>query len=58
MIKVETIEQFKVLEFIKSNFEIDEIEIELVDKCTLKVKDNKGDSLYFTYKEGEINWHE
>lgn len=45
--KVDTIEQFKVLEFLKSNFEMDYIELELLDRCSIKVTDPTGDTLVF-----------
>lgn len=55
--RANTIEQYKVLEFIKQNFETDIISIELIDRFTVKVTDNKGDSLYFVYKNGEVCWN-
>ena len=54
MIKVRTIEQFKILDFLKENFLIENLEIIIVSNTTLKVVDKKKDSLIFTYKNGEI----
>ncbi|SHI84050.1 hypothetical protein [Lutispora thermophila] len=54
--RANTIEQYKVLEFIKKNFETDNILIELIDKSTVKVTDNKGDSLHLVYINGEVCW--
>jgi len=55
--RANTIEQYKVLEFIKKNFETDNISIELIDKSTVKVTDSKGDSLNFVYKNGVVCWN-
>lgn len=54
--KVYTIEQYNILAFIEMRFETDSVSIELVDRFTVKVTDNKGDSLTFTYNNGEITW--
>ena len=56
MIKVRTIEQFKILDFLKQNFLIKNLEIIIVSNTTLKVVDKKKDSLIFTYKNGEISY--
>lgn len=37
--QVETIEQFKVLSYLKSTFNFDEIELYLYDKTTIKLID-------------------
>lgn len=54
MLKVETVEQFKVLEFIKANFDIDCIELKLIDRFSIEVIDSKGDKLLFKYDNGKI----
>lgn len=53
--KVETIEQFKVLEHIKENFHIKDIKIKLIDKYSIEVEDEKGGRILFKYKDGKIN---
>jgi len=55
--KANTVEQYKLLAFIGKSFETDSVSIELVDRFTVKVTDNKGDSLNFTYKNGEVCWN-
>lgn len=52
--KVNTVEQFKVLESIKANFEMEHIKVEIVDTTSLKVTDSKGFSLVFYYKDGVV----
>ena len=37
--QVETVEQFKVLSYLKSTFNLDEIELYLYDKTTIKLID-------------------
>ena len=54
--KAYTIEQYNILAFIERSFETESVSIELVDRCTVKVTDNKEDSLTFTYNNGEISW--
>ena len=52
--KVETVEQFKVLEFIKSNFDMSCIELELIDRFTIEVEDQAGEKMKFKYEDGKI----
>jgi hypothetical protein len=54
--KVNTVEQFKVLEFIKENFEIEYIKLELIDRNSIKVIDAKGESCIFYLENNEIKW--
>lgn len=52
--RVDTIEQFKVLQFIRETFKMDCISVELQDRCSLKVTDERNQSLIFAYDHGEI----
>lgn len=52
--KVKTIEQFKVLEFLKANFVIEEVNLELIDRYTIKLTDKTGESMNFKYDNGNI----
>ena len=54
--KVNTVEQFKVLEFIKENFEIEYIKLELIDRNSIKVIDAKCESCIFYLENNEIKW--
>ncbi|HCF38185.1 MAG: hypothetical protein PWQ37_1899 [Candidatus Petromonas sp.] len=56
--KVKTVEQFKILEFIKRNFEIDKISLELVNRISIRVTDVTGQSLVFKYSENTILWEQ
>lgn len=53
--KVDTIEQFKVLEHIKANFFIEEVTLRLVDRYTIELTDKTGESVNFKYENGNIN---
>lgn len=54
--KVNTVEQFKVLEFIKENFEIEYIKLELIDRNSIKVIDAKSESCIFYLENNEVKW--
>lgn len=47
--KVSTIEQFLVLDFIMHNFKYDEVEIKIIDDLTLNVIDKNNGSANFKY---------
>lgn len=53
-LKVETVEQFKILEFIKANFDMSCIDLELIDRFVIEVKDQTGDKMQFKYENGKI----
>lgn len=48
---VETINQFKVLEYLKKNLNVFSFKIFLYDKNTFKVIDEKENQAYFKYDE-------
>lgn len=60
MFKVETVEQFKVLEFLKENFDMSYIELKLVNKFSIKVSDIYNDEMIFKFnvKTGKIDFIE
>ena len=47
--QVDTIEQFKVLACLKKQFDIDEINLYLLDRFTIKLVDKNNDIGYFKY---------
>ncbi len=49
--RVETINQYKVLEYLKKNLNIYEFELYLYDKNTIKVRDINDEVAYFEYQE-------
>ncbi|WP_159449958.1 hypothetical protein [Clostridium massiliodielmoense] len=53
--KVNTVEQFKVLEFLKENFQ-HLFKVELLDRYSIKITDSKNESMVFKYENGEVTW--
>jgi len=58
--QVETTEQFKVLSYLKSTFKLDEIELYLYDKTTIKLIDKNKVQAYFKYNKQtkKVEFHE
>lgn len=55
MIKnMDTIAQYKIMQFIQANFYEEAITVTKVNKAALKVTDKNGESLIFEYVNGEI----
>lgn len=50
---VETINQYKVLDYLKKNLNVFSFEIFLYDKDTIKVIDNEEQQAYFRYDENK-----
>ena len=47
--QVDTIEQFKVLDYLKKQLSIDEFDVYLIDRFTIKVIDKNNKQGYFKY---------
>ena len=45
--KVETVQQFYVLQYLKDNFDMEYIKLELIDRYTIRVKDTNNDEMDF-----------
>ena len=55
MIKnMDTIAQYKIMQFIQANFYEEAITVTKIDETALKVTDKNGESLIFEYVNGEI----
>lgn len=55
MIKnMDTITQYKIMQFIQANFYEETITVTKIDEAALKVTDKNGESLIFEYVNGEI----
>lgn len=55
MIKnMDTIAQYKIMQFIQANFYEEAITVTKIDEAALKVTDKNGESLIFEYVNGEI----
>ncbi|WP_342477417.1 hypothetical protein NYE24_30680 [Paenibacillus sp. FSL H7-0350] len=49
MLKAETVEQFYILQWLEANFEIEHLEIKLVDRYNVKIKDLDNKIARVTY---------
>ena len=47
--KVKTIEQFKVLQFIRKHFDMNYLTLVYLDRYTVKVTDKSGDTMSFKW---------
>lgn len=47
--QVETVEQFKVLEYLKKEFNLNEVELYLYNRDTIKLIDKDKEQAYFKY---------
>lgn len=58
--QVDTIEQFKVLSYLKEQLSIDEFKVYLIDRFTIKVIDKNKEQGYFKYnnKTKEVDFYE
>lgn len=54
--KVNTVEQFKIMEFLKENFELELFQLELLDRYSIKVSDSTSESMIFKYENGKVTW--
>lgn len=45
--KVETVQQYYVMEYLKDNFDMEYIKLELIDRYTIRVKDTNNDVMDF-----------
>lgn len=52
--KVDTVEQYKVLEYIKNNFHMQYITLKILDSCSIEVTDNNKDTIIISYTGGKI----
>lgn len=52
--KVETVEQYKVLEYINKNFNISSLELILLDRSSIGIQDNNGERTVFKYEDGKV----
>lgn len=58
MFKVDTVEQYKILQFIKQHFDMKYITIKKNSRDCLRVTDQGGDSLTFKLENGKVIWQE
>lgn len=49
--QVDTISQYKILEYLKKNLNINEFKVYLIDRDTIKVLDKEDKQLFFKYNQ-------
>ena len=49
--KVDTIQQYYVMQFLEQQFYIEELKLTLIDRYTIRVKDTNGDQMDFYWCE-------
>lgn len=54
--KADTIEQFKILEFIKTQLDLNYFTLTKVSRNIMKVTDKSWESMYFKYLDEKITW--
>lgn len=47
--QVQTVEQYKVLAYLKKEFDLNEVNLYLIDRYTIKLVDKWNKTLYFKY---------
>ena len=54
--KVDTVQQFYIKQFLEDNFDMEYIKLELIDRYTIRVKDVNGDQMdfYWDIEEGKV----
>ena len=45
--KVETVQQFYIKQYLEDNFYMEDLKLELIDRYTIRVKDSNGDVMDF-----------
>ncbi|MDU1442080.1 MAG: hypothetical protein E6916_01035 [Clostridium cochlearium] len=56
--KVNTVEQFKVLQFLEENLEIELFKLELLDRYSIQVTDSVGNKMIFKWVGKKETWDE
>jgi len=56
--KVDTVQQFYVMEYLKENFDMEYIKLTLIDRYTIRVKDMNNEEMdfYWCQEEGKVKY--
>ena len=56
--KVETVQQYYVLQYLKDNFDMEYIKLTLIDRYTIRVKDANDEEMDFWWdkEEGKVKY--
>ena len=58
--KVDTVQQFYIKQFLEDNFDMEYIKLELIDRYTIRVKDMNNDEMdfYWDIEEGKVKYRD
>lgn len=58
--KVETVQQYYVKEFLEDNFDMEYIKLTLIDRYTIRVKDTNGEEMdfYWCEEDGKVKYRD
>lgn len=58
--KVDTVQQYYVKEFLEDNFDMEYIKLTLIDRYTIRVKDTNGEEMdfYWCEEEGKVKYRD
>ena len=58
--KVETVQQFYVKQYLENNFYMEDLKLTLIDRYTIRVNDTNGDVMdfYWDVEEGKVKYRE
>lgn len=56
--KVDTVQQYYIKQFLEDNFDMEYIKLELIDRYTIRVKDMNNDEMdfYWDIEEGKVKY--
>lgn len=56
--KVETVQQYYVLQYLKENFDMEYIKLTLIDRYTIRVKDANDEEMdfYWCKEDGKVKY--
>lgn len=52
--KVNTVEQYKIMEVIETIFVVSKLKIELINRNTIKIIDENNETMNFKYEDGKV----
>ncbi|MCX8167310.1 MAG: hypothetical protein N3E37_05680 [Candidatus Micrarchaeota archaeon] len=56
--KANTVEQFKILQFLEKQFDLEAFEVMLLSRNEIAITDRVGESMVFKYVNGKVTWEE
>lgn len=54
--RVDTIEQYKILEYIKENFYIEDLQLKLIDRFNIEITDKNNETMIFYFENNQVKY--